>query len=66
MGETRSRAVVVVSQNKAGRTALYHFYVIYVPRRSMMGKHVCQVGSDDGLVCFFFDVLVAHMEVPSA
>ena len=32
VGETRSRAVVVVSKNKAGRTALYYsFYFIYVP-----------------------------------
>ena len=32
VGETRSRAVVVVSKDKAGRTALYSFYFIYVPR----------------------------------
>ena len=32
VGETRSRVVVVVSKNKAGRTALYSFYFIYVLR----------------------------------
>ena len=32
VGETRSGAVVVVSKNKAGRTALESFYFIYVPR----------------------------------
>ena len=32
VGETRSRAVVVVSKNKASCTWLYSFYCIYVPR----------------------------------
>ncbi len=31
VGETRSRAVVVVSNDKARCTALYSFYFIYVP-----------------------------------
>ena len=68
VGETRSRAVVVISKNKARCTALYSFYFIYVPRSVGVPwwGSIFQVGSDDGLVCCFFDVFVAHMEIPSA
>ena len=63
VGETRCGAVVVMSKNKAGRTALYSFYFIYVPRSVWVPRwgSIFQVGSDDGLVCCFLDVLVAHI-----
>ena len=68
VGETRSRAVVVISKNKARCTALYSFYFIYVPRS--VGFHDGEAYSKWGrmiaLYAVSFDVFVAHMEVPSA
>ena len=60
--ERWGRAVVVVSRSKARCTALYSFFLIYVPRSVGVPwwGSIFQVGSDDGLVCCFFDVFVAH------